>query len=56
MSTKEQIDAAAEVLCDASGWRLVDCRYIAERMLEQADKALADQTCPKPAKQEPLQP
>jgi hypothetical protein len=30
------IDAAAEVLCDATGWRLVDCRHIARLMIEEA--------------------
>jgi hypothetical protein len=53
MPTKAQIDAAAEVLCDASGWALKECRYLAKKMIEQSDQALADQTCPKPSTELP---
>lgn len=37
--SKKQLDAAANVLCDATGWPLKDCRYTARLMFEEAEKA-----------------
>lgn len=37
---KARIEAAAEVLCDATGWPLIDCRYVARLMIKAADNTI----------------
>lgn len=48
MATTEQIEAAAEVINNLYGGRFADAKYAATKALEEADRVLADQTCPKP--------
>jgi len=37
--TKEQLEAGAEVICDATGWPVVDCDYVMKLIVEAIQKA-----------------